>query len=95
MLRFAALGTAKRNTASKRKTMLRFADPYLRCVSYAVRVMITVFLFALICYVLRYVFTFWEMLRFAALHGATHKITRRNTPIDTMTNTKMRDVFTP
>ncbi len=61
-----SLRTATRNTAAKRKTMLRFAKPplILRFGSYAVEIIIT---FALICYVLRYVFTFWEILRFGAL----------------------------
>ena len=53
MLRVAAIGTAKRKTASKRKTMLRFARPPLRFESYAVTI-------STICV---YVFKFWEMLR--------------------------------
>ena len=36
-----SLGTAKRNTAAKRKTMLRFASPHLRFGSYAVEIIIT------------------------------------------------------
>ena len=56
MLRFAALGTAKRNTASKRKTMLRFASPRLRFESYAAKIIITICVnllrFALCFYVL-------------------------------------------
>ena len=42
MLRFAVpIGTAKRNTSAKRKTMLRFARPHLRFGSYAVEIIIT------------------------------------------------------
>ena len=42
MLRFAVpIGTAKRNTSAKRKTMLRLRDPHLRFGSYAVEIIIT------------------------------------------------------
>ncbi len=42
MLRFAVpIGTAKRNTSAKRKTMLRFARPPLHFGSYAVEISIT------------------------------------------------------
>ncbi len=48
--------------------MLRYAiPPILRFEYDAVKELLR---FALICYVLRYVFTFWEMLRFAALGTA-------------------------
>ena len=48
-------------------------DPQLRFESDAVK---NVLRFALICYVLRYGFTFWEMLRFAVLGAA-----KRNTEL--------------
>ena len=42
MLRFAVpIGAAKRNTAAKRKTMLRFAIPRLGFGSYAVKIILT------------------------------------------------------
>ena len=42
MLHFAApIGTAKRNTAAKHKTMLRFAKPRLGFGSYAVKIILT------------------------------------------------------
>ena len=56
--------TAKRNTAAKRKTMLRFAKPPFSFGSYAVEIIIT-FCVNLLRFAL--LFTFWEMLRFAAL----------------------------
>ena len=40
MLRFAALGTPKRNTAAKQCYVLR--DPHLRFESYAVKIIITI-----------------------------------------------------
>ena len=67
MLRFASLGAAKHNTAAKRKQNCILRDPHSRFESDAV---IQLLRFVLICYVLRYVFTFWEMLRFAALQAA-------------------------
>ena len=66
MLRFTALGTAKRNTAAKRKTMLRFARPPLRFESYAVQIVT-------IC--VMFFFRFWEMLRFAALQPVSSRTT--------------------
>ena len=66
-LRFAALGTAKRNTASKLKKMLRLRDLRLRFESYAVKIIITICVNVLrfaLCF-----FKFCEILRFAALHS--------------------------
>ena len=42
MLRVAVLGTAKRNTATKRKIMLRFVSPHLRFESDALNIIITI-----------------------------------------------------